>query len=58
MPLRLNASDSDFDTRFTALVEARRGTDADIARDVAAIIAEVRTRGDEAVAPDRQGEPG
>ncbi len=50
MPLRLNASDGDFDTRFTALVEARRGTDADIARDVAAIIAEVRTRGDEAVA--------
>ncbi|MGJ8536235.1 MAG: histidinol dehydrogenase [Parasphingopyxis sp.] len=50
MPLRLNASDSDFEIRFTALVEARRETDSDIARDVAAIIADVRARGDEAVA--------
>lgn len=50
MPLRLNASDSDFDARFTALVEARRETDTDVARDVAAIIAEVRVRGDDAVA--------
>ena len=50
MPLRLNASDSDFDARFTALVEARRETDTDVARDVAAIIAEVRMRGDDAVA--------
>ncbi|RED17381.1 histidinol dehydrogenase [Parasphingopyxis lamellibrachiae] len=50
MPLRLAASDSDFETRFTALVEARRETDTDIARDVAAIIADVRARGDDAVA--------
>lgn len=50
MPLRLNASDSDFETRFTALVDARRETDTDIARDVAAIIADVRARGNEAVA--------
>lgn len=50
MPVRLAASDSDFETRFTALVEARRESDADIARDVAAIIADVRARGDMAVA--------
>ncbi len=50
MPLRLNASDSDFESRFAALVEARRETDTDVARDVAAIIADVRARGDEAVA--------
>jgi histidinol dehydrogenase len=49
MPLRLNASDSDFDTRFTELVEARRGTDADVSRDVAAIIADVKARGDAAI---------
>lgn len=49
MPVRLAASDSDFETRFTALVEARRESDADIARDVAAIIADVRARGDMAV---------
>ena len=48
--LRLSVSDSDFDTRFTALVEARRGSDPDVARDVAAIIADVRERGDAAVA--------
>lgn len=50
MPLRLTSTDSDFDARFTALVDARRETDTDVARDVAAIIAEVRKRGDEAVA--------
>lgn len=50
MPLRLSTSDSDFNARFTAIVEARRGTDADVSRDVAAIIADVKARGDEAVA--------
>ncbi|MGP1281962.1 MAG: histidinol dehydrogenase [Parasphingopyxis sp.] len=48
--LRLDASDGEFETRFTSLVEARRGTDPDVARDVAAIIADVRARGDAAVA--------
>ncbi|MEO1168203.1 MAG: histidinol dehydrogenase [Pseudomonadota bacterium] len=48
--LRLSATDSDFAARFDALVEARRGSDPEIARDVAAIIADVRERGDAAVA--------
>lgn len=47
--LRLSASDPDFAARFDALVEARRGSDPDVARDVAAIIADVRERGDAAV---------
>ncbi|MGP1351890.1 MAG: histidinol dehydrogenase [Parasphingopyxis sp.] len=47
--LRLSASDNDFAARFDALVEARRGSDPDVARDVAAIIADVRERGDVAV---------
>lgn len=47
--LRLSTSDNDFGTRFTALVEARHGSDANVARDVAAIIADVRERGDVAV---------
>lgn len=50
MPLRLNTSDRDFDARFTAFVEARRGVDADVSRDVAAIIADVKARGDSAIA--------
>ncbi|MBC2779004.1 histidinol dehydrogenase [Parasphingopyxis marina] len=50
MTLRLSASDSDFEDRFSALVEARRGADEDVARDVAAIIADVKARGDAAVA--------
>ncbi len=50
MPLRLSTSDADFETCFTELVEARRGTDEDVSRDVTAIIADVRGRGDAAVA--------
>ena len=50
MPLRLSASDPDFDVRFTAFVEARRGVDADVSRDVSAIIADVKARGDSAIA--------
>ncbi len=49
-PLRLDAAASDFAARFTALVEARRDIDADVSRDVAAILADVRARGDAAVA--------
>ena len=49
-PLRLDATASDFADRFTALVEGRRDTDADVSRDVAAILADVRLRGDAAVA--------
>ncbi len=47
--LRLDASAPHFAEDFTALVNARRESDADIARDVAAIIAAVREQGDAAV---------
>jgi histidinol dehydrogenase len=50
MTLRLNASDPGFAAAFDALVNARRETDADVSRDVAVIIADVRARGDAAVA--------
>ncbi|USI74266.1 histidinol dehydrogenase [Sphingomonas morindae] len=49
-PLRLDAAAGDFAERFTALVEARREADDDVSRDVAAILADVRVRGDAAVA--------
>jgi len=48
--IRLSSSQADFAERFTELVEARRGSDADVARDVAAILARVRAEGDAAVA--------
>ena len=47
---RLDNRTADFAARFDALVNDRRDTDADVARDVAAIIARVRTEGDAAVA--------
>lgn len=47
--LRLDARDPDFEAAFAALVDARREADSDVARDVAAIIARVRTEGDAAV---------
>ena len=50
MPQWLDASDPDFGAAFDALVGARRESDADVSRDVAAIIADVRARGDAAVA--------
>jgi len=50
MVLRLTSSSPDFAAAFTALVEARREADEDVSRDVAAILREVRDRGDEAVA--------
>ena len=50
MPLRLDASSPDFAGAFTALVEARREADADVSRDVAAIVARVRAEGDAALA--------
>jgi histidinol dehydrogenase len=48
--IRLVTGAPDFDTAFTALVDARRDADADVSRDVAAILARVRTEGDGAVA--------
>ena len=50
MPLRLDGRDPGFGVAFAALVDGRREADADVSRDVAAIIAAVRTRGDAALA--------
>ncbi|UAJ10939.1 histidinol dehydrogenase [Glacieibacterium megasporae] len=50
MPLRLDASAARFAQDFKALVDARRESDAGVSSDVAAIIADVRARGDAAVA--------
>ncbi|MFZ4688931.1 MAG: histidinol dehydrogenase [Polymorphobacter sp.] len=50
MPLRLDASDPGFAAAFAALVADRRESDTDVSADVAAIIADVRARGDAAVA--------
>ncbi len=48
--LRLDTRDPGFAAAFSALVEARRDTDEDVSRDVAAILARVRAEGDVAVA--------
>jgi histidinol dehydrogenase len=50
MPLRLDSRDPGFGGAFTALVDGRREADADVSRDVAAIIARVRAEGDAAIA--------
>lgn len=47
---RLCTTDAGFAEAFTALVDARREADVDVARDVAAILARVRAEGDAAVA--------
>ncbi|UAK24623.1 histidinol dehydrogenase [Sphingomonas nostoxanthinifaciens] len=49
MPLRLDAGAAGFADAFTALVNARREADADVSRDVAAIVARVRAEGDAAL---------
>ena len=48
--IQLDVADATFDADFTALVNARREADADVARDVANIVASVRDGGDAAVA--------
>ncbi|MBX9797196.1 histidinol dehydrogenase [Sphingomonas sp.] len=48
--IRLSTLSPGFAAEFDALVNARREADADVARDVAAIIARVRAEGDAAVA--------
>ena len=48
--LRLATSDADFAARFDALVDARRESDSDVSGQVAAILADVKTRGDAALA--------
>ena len=47
---RLSASDPGFAEAFAALVEDRRESSSDVARDVTAILADVRARGDVALA--------
>jgi histidinol dehydrogenase len=49
MTLRISTVDAGFARDFDALVDDRRESDAGVSRDVAAIIAEVRARGDEAL---------
>ena len=46
---RLNTRDTNFFEAFRRLVNDRRESDGDVARDVQAILADVRDRGDEAV---------
>lgn len=47
--IRLDSTAPDFAAAFAALVDARREADGDVSRDVAAIIARVRTEGDDAL---------
>ncbi len=49
MPQFLNATDADFEARFTELLGAKREDSPDVDAVVADIIADVRTRGDAAV---------
>lgn len=48
--IRLDAAAADFQREFAALVDARRESDVDVARDVTAILARVRGEGDAALA--------
>jgi histidinol dehydrogenase len=48
--ITLSTSDTGFETAFATLVNARRDSDDDVSRDVAAILSRVRTEGDAAVA--------
>ncbi|MBS0504999.1 MAG: histidinol dehydrogenase [Proteobacteria bacterium] len=48
--VRLDAAAPDFAARFDALVNARREADADVSRDVAAILTRVKSEGDAALA--------
>lgn len=49
MPLRLDADSADFEARFAALLAMKREVSEDVDAAVRAILADVRTRGDEAV---------
>ena len=49
MPARLATADPDFAARFDALLGAKREADADVDSAVAAVIAEIRARGDAAL---------
>ena len=49
MPIQLSTADADFETRFTALLAMKRENAPEVDAAVAAIIADVRARGDAAV---------
>ncbi len=49
MTLRLSTTDADFEARFQALLTAKRAEEEDVDAQAAAIIADVRARGDAAV---------
>ena len=49
MPLELNSTASGFEQDFTALLSMKRENDSDVNATVAAILADVRVRGDDAV---------
>jgi len=49
MPLRLDARDPDFETAFQAFLETKRETNDDVGAAVAAILDDVRLRGDTAL---------
>ena len=49
-PLRLNSGDPGFAAAFSAVVDATRETPADVDATVAEIIADIRRRGDAALA--------
>lgn len=49
MPLRLDINDADFEAKFSCFLDARRGAAGDVAEVVAAIIEDVRQRGDAAL---------
>jgi len=49
MPRRLDAAARGFETEFAALLSAKREVDVDVNETVAAILADVRARGDDAV---------
>jgi len=50
MPVSLNTADADFARQFDAFLAARREEEADVSQTVAEIIADVRARGDAALA--------
>jgi len=49
MPTYLNTKDADFEASFTTFLSNKRETTVEVDDTVAAIIADVRTRGDAAV---------
>ncbi len=49
MPLKLNTQEPDFETRFMGLLDQKRETDDDVTAVTAAILAEVKSRGDQAL---------